>query len=258
MTITKMRRNASAALLGSLVLVACSNEEKPPTRVAPPSAASASAAVVKQGEATFAVASEGTASFLIDAPLEKIQGNATTFRGTLTADPQRLDSLRGQVDVDLGSLETETFDDAKKNAKQTAHARNWLELGPDVAAKTRAENQWARFTLRSVKFTPSALSAAAEVDGKRKLAVAAEGDFWLHGVTVPKAVKLAATFEGPVAAPRLIAIETTEPMGVSLKEHDVKPRDITGQFLQGALERVGDKIVDDVQISLRFRAQAVK
>jgi hypothetical protein len=34
----------------------------------------------------------------------------------------------------------------------------------------------------------------------------------------------------------------------------VKPRDITGKFLQGALEKVGDKIVDRVQISLKLRA----
>jgi len=43
-------------------------------------------------------------------------------------------------------------------------------------------------------------------------------------------------------------------MRISMKEHDVKPRDVAGKFLDGALERVGKKIDDVAQISLDVSA----
>jgi hypothetical protein len=250
---SKVSRTSGLAALGLALATACSKQDEPrATRVAPP--ASLSAAPAAQGELKLRVAQDGLASFLIDAPLEKIKGRATKFRGELTLDPKQLGRLSGQVEVDLSTLLTETFEDAAKNNTQTEHARNWLELGVDVEAKEREENQWARFAIRSADVSPTALVAAPEKDGKRRVEATVSGEFWLHGVSVPKTVKLAASFEGPADAPRLVAIETLEPFSVSLGEHDVKPRDITGKFLQGALEKVGDKIVDRVQVSLKFQA----
>ena len=43
-------------------------------------------------------------------------------------------------------------------------------------------------------------------------------------------------------------------MPVSLKEHDVKPRDVAGKFLAGSLEKVGDKITDTAQVSMTVDA----
>jgi hypothetical protein len=252
---SKLTRISGVATLGLVLLTGCRKQDEPhPTRVAPP--ASLSATPVVQGELKLSVAEDGLATFLIDAPLEKIKGKATKFRGELTLDPKQLRRLSGQVEVDLSTLVTETFEDGAKNNTQTEHARNWLELGPDVEAKARAENQWARFALRGAQVSPATLEAAPEKEGKRRVEATANGEFWLHGVSVPKTVKIAATFEGPLDAPRLVAVETLEPLQVSLREHDVKPRDIAGKFLQGALEKVGDKIVDRVQVSLKFTAAA--
>lgn len=59
---------------------------------------------------------------------------------------------------------------------------------------------------------------------------------------------------GPAAAPAVLRITTDEPIRLSLKEHDVKPRDVAGKFLNGALERVGKKLDDMVQVSLDVSA----
>ena len=67
-------------------------------------------------------------------------------------------------------------------------------------------------------------------------------------------VSATVTFAGPPEAPTLVRVVTAEPVRVSLKEHDVKPRDLAGKFLSGALEKVGQKIDDSVQLSLDLTA----
>jgi hypothetical protein len=263
----RMATSQYMGLLGGLFLLAalgCGKTEGPaPTRVAPPMASSTSSAAAAPATSaaaapattkSFAVAEEGTATFLIDAPLEKIKGTATRYRGNLQLDPDKLSATRGQIDVDLKTLKTTTFDDAGKNTKQTEHAHNWFEIGADVDAKQREENQWVRFTIKSVKPTgPEKLAEVKEADGARTVEVMADGDFWLHGATQSKTVKLSVSFRGPPEAPTEIRIKTMEPMLVSLKAHDVKPRDVAGKFLQGVLEQVGEKIDDKVQVSLDFK-----
>lgn len=223
------------------------------TRAAPPAA---SAIPASKAEARFRVAEAGTATFLIDAPLEKIKGRWTKFRGELALEPSDLAKSHGQIDLDLDDLKTETFGDKDKDEAQTEHAHNWLEIGAD--AKGRDDNRWARFTFKSLEsVTPAKLADAPEQGGARTLKVLAKGDMWLHGVTSPKTVKLTVLVSGPVDAPTGLRITTDEPIGISLKEHDVKPRDVAGKFLSGALERVGKKIDDAVQISLDVTAQRV-
>ena len=88
--------------------------------------------------------------------------------------------------------------------------------------------------------------------------VSARGELWVHGVSSPKAIKLSASFQGPPAAPTALHVTTVEPLILSLKEHDIKPRDVAGKFLNGALEKVGKKIDDVVQISLDVTARSGK
>jgi hypothetical protein len=86
----------------------------------------------------------------------------------------------------------------------------------------------------------------------------ARGDLWIHGVSSPKTVKLIARFEGAPGAPSGVHVTTAEPLRLSLREHDIKPRDIAGKFLNGALEKVGKKIDDTVQVSLDLFARNSK
>jgi polyisoprenoid-binding protein YceI len=239
------------------MLAGCSKDEPSAARTAPPSAASAApaSAAVVAGQRRFEAAS-GTATFLIDAPLEKIKGRSTKVRGNLDVDPADLKSGKGQIEFDLDDLKTETFGDADKDGSQTGHAKNWFEIGSDVEAKRREENRWIRFTIKAIDDANPTKFATAELkDGKRTVLVQATGDLWLHGVAASKKVNVALTLEGPPEAPTSLRVVTTQPLKVSLKEHDVKPRDLAGKFLAGSLEKIGQKIDDTVQVSLDLTAK---
>ncbi|HMI86787.1 MAG TPA: YceI family protein [Polyangiaceae bacterium] len=238
------------------VLAACSKDEPAAPRTAPPTASAAAPAAAAAGQKRFEVAS-GTATFLIDAPLEKIKGRSTKVRGNLDVDPANLKTGKGRIEVDLDDLKTETFGDGDKDTSQTGHAKNWLEIGPDVQAKRREENRWVRFTINAIDdANPTKLAAAEAKNGQRGVTLQATGDLWLHGVSSSKKVNVALTLDGPPEAPTAIRIVTSQPLKLSLKEHDVKPRDLAGKFLSGALEKVGQKIDDTVQISLDLTAKA--
>jgi polyisoprenoid-binding protein YceI len=242
--------------LGLSAALAGCKDEQAAQRVAPPSASASQP--VGAGATRFAVAEQGKATFLIDAPLEKIKGRSGKLRGEITLDPSDLMTTRGEVDVDLMDLVTETFDEADKNRTQTGHAHNWMEIGDDVEPKRREENRFARFTIKSIENISSKVADAPEKNGERTVMVTARGDLWAHGVSSPKAIKLSAAFQGPPSAPTGIHITTAEPLPLSLKEHDIKPRDVAGKFLNGALEKVGKKIDDNVQISLDVTARSSK
>lgn len=237
------------------IFAGCSKDEPAAPRTAPPAASATAAAAPAAGLRRFELAS-GTATFLIDAPLEKIKGKSTKVRGSLDVDPADLKTGKGQIEVDLDDLKTETFGDAEKDTSQTGHAKNWLEIGSDVEAKRRDENRWVRFTIKGIDdANPTKLAAAEAKNGQRSVTVQATGDLWLHGVASSKKVNVALTLDGPPDAPTSIRIVTSQPLKVSLKEHDVKPRDLAGKFLSGALEKIGQKIDDTVQISLDLTAK---
>ena len=246
-----MRAPVAVGWLTLAAVASCSKDKPDPreARVAPNPSAAASAS---SGQQQF-VAFSGTATFLIDAPLEKIKGRSIEARGHLNVDPRDLKSTRGQIEFDLDDLKTETFQDDAKNKAQTGHAKNWFEIGPDVDAQRREENRWVRFTIRSID--QAGATELAQVTKGSPVPVRATGDFWLHGVTSPKTVAATVTFDGPPDAPTSVHIVTTEPLTVSLKQHDVKPRDLAGKFLAGALDKIGQKIDDTVKISLDLTAK---
>jgi len=242
----RLRSSLTLGFVALAMTAACSKDRPASEQArAVPSAASAASA----GQKRFEIAN-GTATFLIDAPLEKIKGRSTKLRGTLDIDPTNLKASKGQVDVDLDDLRTETFQDDEKNKAQTGHSKNWMEIGPDVDPKRREENRWARFTIKSID-QASVIKAAEGTP----IAVKVTGDMWIHGVSAPKTVAASVTFAGPADAPTSVHVVTTAPLVVSLKEHDVKPRDLAGKFLSGALEKIGQKIDDSVQISLDLTAK---
>jgi polyisoprenoid-binding protein YceI len=253
-------RTLCLAALPVATMAACSKDEPPTARTAPPGNPASVGAPVNAapaaGQRRFELTS-GSATFLIDAPLEKIKGKATKVRGALDVDPNDLKTAKGQIEVDLDDLKTETFGDADKDTSQTGHAKNWLEIGNDVDAKKREENRWVKFTIKSIDdASPTKLAAAEVKNGQRAVTVQATGDLWLHGVSSPKKVNVSLSLDGPAEAPTALRIVTTQPLKVSLKEHDVKPRDVAGKFLSGALEKIGQKIDDNVQVSLDLTAKA--
>lgn len=192
----------------------------------------------------------GKARFLIDAPLEKIRGGSDVIDGWIDARWPRLEEASGEVRVKLTELKTETFDDAAKNESQTEHARNWMEVGPESPPASKATFEYARFRLKSIEVLGAKPDEVPEQNGARSFDVRAAGDLELHGVTAPQRVIMKLRVAGPITAPTVVHVETATPFDVSLKIHDIKPRDTVGKFLNGALTRIGKKIDDRVQISL--------
>jgi polyisoprenoid-binding protein YceI len=253
--------------LGITVLsVACNDKPKDQ----PPPQATATAAAAAVSVAPKAVAKESTpaegatrfmlymgkGTFKIDAPLEKIKGGSSDLRGTIDVDPKNLSKTHGDIMVRLSTLKTNTFGETDKDAAQTEHARNWMEVGYESPADARMKYEWATLTVTSVDATPASLADTREEGGVRKVKAKVSGDLSVHGITSKKSVPVTVTFKGPAEAPTEMTIVTDEPMPVSLKEHDVKPRDGIGSFLNGALERIGKKIDDKVQVSFEANAKA--
>jgi polyisoprenoid-binding protein YceI len=274
--------NRSALLLCLLgIATACDDAEKKdaiPSASAAPAATGvpATSAITTAATATGATAASATAAaedapsagttrfvvlmgkgtFVIDAPLEKIKGISDEVRGHVDVNPKDLTTSRGVLMVRMSTLKTSTFGDMGKDAAQTDHARNWMEVGNDSPASARMKYEWASFTIASLEATPAALADAKDDNGARTIKARVVGDLTLHGVTSHKTVPLTITFKGTADAPTEISLKTDEAFPISMKEHAVMPRDKVGGFLNGALERIGKKIDDKVAVSFEANLKA--
>jgi len=214
---------------------------------------------------SFGAGAQNTVKIEIPAPLETTRAQLSGVRGVLDVDLGDLTKTAGVIEADLSGIKSSSFSDQDKNDTQTEHMRNWFGLGEDMPAAQREKNQWARFTITKVtKADPSNFSKAPTFSDAlgtgRKFRIMANGDFTVHGITKSKVVELEASVfdvksEGAYqGAQRVLMLKTVKPFIVSLKEHDVKPRDTTGKFLSTALKVVGLKLSDDAQVSLDLRA----
>lgn len=206
----------------------------------------------------------------IPAPLETTRAQLSGVRGMLDVDLNAPQKTVGTIEADLSGIMSTSFTDPDKNETQTEHMRNWFEIGEDVSPAIREKNQWAKFAIQKVsKVDPPSIDKVPtftdEIGTGRRFKITAEGDFTVHGITKPKTVELEATLYdvkpgGPryQEAQRVLMLRTSRPIPISLKEHDVKPRDTTGKFLSTALKAVGLKLSDEAQVSLDLRAVQAK
>jgi len=205
----------------------------------------------------------------IPAPLETTRAQLSGVRGMLDVDLADPAKTVGTIEADLSGIRSSSFTDPEKNDTQTEHMRNWFEIGEDVSPAMREKNQWTKFTIKRIsKVEPASFAKAPTfTDGVgtgRRFRITAEGDFLAHGVSKPKTVELEAViYDLKDSAPykdvqRILMLRTAKPFVVSLKEHDVKPRDTTGKFLSGALKVVGLKLSDEAQVTLDLRAVQMK
>ncbi len=180
----------------------------------------------------------------IPAPLETTRARLTGVRGALDVDLNDPNKTTGSIEADLSGIQSYSFSDPDKNKTQTEHMHNWFEIGGDVTPDVRAKNQWAKFVITKIV-------KAEAVEPNKKYVIEAQGDFTVHGITKPKTVDLEVTLDDSKKSMTLV---TKKPFVVSLKEHDIKPRDTTGKFLNGALQVVGLKLSDEAQVSLDLKA----
>lgn len=275
-----MRRKLGIGVLGlSLAVVALVGcEDKPavppaaaPTAVAPAAQptsaaqASATAAVLAEakppaeGAVKFSVdKAQSKVEFMMDAPKEKIRGRAEHgTQGEVHVDPTDLTKLSGTITVDITTLELfqrkaaddGTFNDEKKEDKQNEHARAWLEISSDTPEDVRKKNALVDFTISSIE--SASVKDLTKVEGAvRKAAIKAKGVFTLHGHKAEKTVELEATFHYDGDKLTHAQIKTTQPFGVDLASHDVRPRDGFGKLAKATLEMVAPKVAKEALVSV--------
>jgi hypothetical protein len=227
----------------------------------PPIASSAPLKVARPRLSPLRMQVSGTTAIDGHAPKEHFRGATDRASGELVVNLHDLSATRGTVKIDLTSLRTFTFQDRDKDAAQTKQAKTWLEAvtGDQVDESMR----WAELEVRSiVDVAPfnDALNVTATRDARgatRTVSLRAQGVFVLHGHKAEKTVKLEAVLlwknkdEGP---PDAIHVRTpaSEPMHVTLEDHQIRPRDELGKIAKNAFHLLGTKVaeVHDVAIDL--------
>jgi hypothetical protein len=243
------------------------DDKKAPTLAPVASGPASSAAVPSAKSVRFSIDPKSATSIDLAAPREHIKARTDGAAGTLDIDVTNLKSTRGEVKVDLTTLSTRTFDDAKKDAEQTAHARTWLEVADGDKGKVpedvKAANRYAVFSLRSVENlsatdlskVPSTKDGVEEV---RTVTATARGELFIHGHKVDREAEVEVQFRyAPGSAPdrpKSVAIRSKSPLKAVLADHEVKPRDGFGKLAKDAFNLIGTKVADVAEVSLDLRA----
>ncbi len=258
------------------VLCACGTlsgcKDKPSAQLAP-TASALQAAPAAASATQFSVDSASSkVSFLMDSPLEKIDGDASGgLSGELFVDLADLGKSTALVKVDLQKLvlyqqkrgdEKAGYSERKKSDLQNEHARNWLQIVAregDVTAEQAEANRWAEFKIDKLEAV-SVPNVAAATGSERKLTASATGDFRLHGRKLVKSAKLdiVVNYQGDKA--QSIHVKTSEPLNIGLEEFEVNPRDDAGKFVKSLTEALSSnlkgKVAQHAPLVLDFTAHA--
>jgi hypothetical protein len=255
-------RSTAALSLLLLTNAACDKKDDAP----PPTPTVAASAIVAppppESPKAIKLTVDPTSQTHVDmpAPKERIKADTSAAAGTLTIDPADLAKTRGQVKIDLTTLKTHTFDDAKKDGSQTEHAQNWLEVGTLVTPEVKEANRWVIFTIQGVDgLAEKDLSKIALSGDTRTVDATAKGDFFLHGHQVKKDVPVEVVFhyaagQAEAAKPTKVDVHTKTPLHVVLADHDVKPRDNFGKLAQASFSLLGTKVAETADITLDVTA----
>ncbi|HET9929470.1 MAG TPA: hypothetical protein VFQ35_02235 [Polyangiaceae bacterium] len=239
--------------------------EKQPEHLAPTASALAPVAPPPAEQAVrMAVSSESSkVSFLMQAPIEKISGDAPgSMSGELFVNPSELAKSTGLVKVDLDKLtlyqekrenEKAAFSERAKNETQNQHARTWLEVSSDTPEDVRSANRYVEYRITRLD-APSAPSLAALSGPERKVTATAVGDFRLHGRKAEKSVKVELTFSYQGDKLGSVRVRTLAPLQIGLEEFDVRPREAFGKLAQKTLSALGSKVAEVAPIEIDFSA----
>jgi len=152
-------------LMGAVLVAAaigCNKDKVADEQKLAPVASALSADMPKApGAAAFQVDSSSSSfTFLMDSPLEKIEGEAPkSVQGELYVDPTDLTKSTALVKADLKLLtlyqqkradEQGQYGERKKSDKQNEHAQDWLQLlakDGEVTAEQAEMNRWAELKI---------------------------------------------------------------------------------------------------------------
>lgn len=261
---------ALGALSTGLGLGGC--KEKPQVTLAP--TASALQATPAAASATqFSVDSPSSkVTFLMDSPLEKIDGGASgALSGDLFADLSDLSKSTALVKVDLQKLvlyqqkrgdEKGAYSERAKSDLQNTHARNWLQIVPlegDVTPEQAESNRWAEFKVNQLD-NVSLANVAGASGAERTLTATATGEFHLHGRNQTKSAKLSITVSYQGDKAQAIHVKTVEPLAIDLEAFEINPRDGAGKFVKSITEALSSnlkgKVAQQAPLELDFTARA--
>ncbi len=258
-----IQRLVILSTLSVLGLSGCEN--KPSANAAPVSTALEAAKPATLSSQKFIVdTSTAKASFLMDAPLEKIYGEANqAITGQIFVDLMDVKKSTGLLQIDLLKLtvyqqkradEKGQFGERVKNDKQNEHMRTWFELSEDVPPMVREKNRWVEFKLMKLESTTGNLN---ELKGDvRTFTATATGDVRLHQRTVSGSTKLEVTLRYQGEKPVSLQVKTLEPLNVSLDAHDVRPRSAFEKLAEATLASLGPKVASAAPVTLEFSAKA--
>lgn len=264
-------------LMGAAVLycaTAC-NKDKPveEQKLAPTAAALEADMPKAPGAVPFQVdSSSSSLTFLMDAPLEKIDGEAPqSLQGELFVDPTDLTKSTALVKADLKKLtlyqqkradEQGQYGERKKSDKQNEHAQDWLQLHAkdgEVTAQQAETNRWAELKILKLE-NLSATDVTKLTGAERKVTANASGDFRLHGRKATKSAKVELSFKYAGDKLEAVEVKTLEPFMITLEEFEVHPRDAAGKLVKKLSEALSSnlkgKVAADAPVSVSFVAKA--
>jgi hypothetical protein len=207
---------------------------------------------------------KGKTSIDMPGPKEHIKADTSAAGGNVDVDLMNVPNTRGEIKVDLQTIETHTFGNEDDKA-QTEHARTWLEAAPKLAPEVVAANRYAVFAIRSVEnasivdLTKAPFAPGKDGKQEKKVSATVKGEFLVHGHKVDKSVDVDVTFVYPPNAksddaPERILIQSKNPLVVTLDEHDIKPRDNGGKIAKAAFNLLGTKVADTASVSIDLAA----
>jgi hypothetical protein len=258
------------ALCAGVALVGC--KDKPQTTLAPTASALQAAPAAASATQFSVEPASSKVTFLMDSPLEKIDGDASGgLSGDLYVDLVDISKSTALVKVDLQKLvlyhqkrgdDKGAYGEREKSDLQNTHARNWLQIVPregDVTPEQAEANRWVEFKIDKLD-NASVTNIAGATGPERKLTATASGDFRLHGRKQAKSAKVELTINYQGDKPQSIHVKTTEPLSIGLEEFEVNPRDDAGKFVKSLTEALSStlkgKVAQQAPLMLDFVANA--
>jgi hypothetical protein len=263
-------------LVGALalfVLAGC-NKDKPAEEKLAPVASALEAAMPKAASAAaFQVDSAASSfTFLMDSPLEKIDGDAPkSIQGELFVDPSDLTKSTALVKADLKQLtlyqqkrgdEQKDYGERKKSDLQNQHAQDWLQINAKEGEVTAEQAEMNRFAeLKITKLDNLSATDVTKLAGaERKVTATVSGDFRLHGRKAAKSAKVELTFKYTGDKLEAIEVKTLEPFLITLEEFEVHPRDAAGKLVKTLSEAISSnlkgKVAKEAPVVVNFVARA--
>lgn len=270
-----MQRNRTmlASVAALCATLGCSKDKAPEHQLAPTASALEAAMPKAPSALAFEVdPASSSFTFLMDSPLEKIDGDAPrSLQGELYIDPTDLAKSTALVKADLKLLtlyqqkrgdEKGAYGERKKSDLQNEHARGWLELDAKEGEVTAAQaelNRWAELKISKLE-NLSATDVTKLTGPERKVTADVSGDFRLHGRKATKSAKVELVFKYTGDKLDAVQVKTVQPFVVPLEEFEVHPRDAAGKLVKKLSEAISSnlkgKVASSAPVVVSFVAKA--